>query len=153
MHRLTVALVLLAASLPGWAADLNSVSVIGNTWAVSRTTHVGASQPIDGMTVYSAARVEIGAYLVLDVRCPSALGCFDSWWLSSRCGAARTDTSFTGGTLSTIACTPHSALDGTSVGACVQLTGHLSPDPQTGDNIVYPDRIDPLPYWICDTKP
>jgi hypothetical protein len=149
-YLLALALVL---AVPAGAADTNSVSVIGNVFGVSRTTHVGAGQPIDTMAIYSAARVEIGAYLVVGIRCPLALDCFDSWWLSSRCRAIRTDTVFAGGSSSTIVCAPHSSFDGTDMGACVEMDGHLSPDPQTGDNVVYPDRVDAMPYWICDTKP
>lgn len=152
-RAIILGLIGLAASLPGQGSDRNQVDIIGNVWAISREVHFPGTPPVDAMTVYSDARVEIGPYVVVSFRCPAGLGCFDPWWLSSRCNPQSTVTHSSPGSLAVVTCVPHSSLDGTAMGACVEVIGHLSPDRRTGDLAVYPDRIEPLQYWMCDTKP
>ena len=141
----------LLAPAPACAADANTLTLVGNVTSVSRTTQSG--QPTrTGMAIAVLAGMPDGVTtpLQVSVQCTAAMGCYDSWWLSSGgCATSYHSASidFSGGLFETYSCSdPH------TYGACVEMTGHLWTDSQ-GYLSVVPEAINPLPSQDCSSKP
>jgi hypothetical protein len=141
---------MLLGPVPGIAADGNTLTLVGNVTGVTRTIQTG--QPTrDTLAIAVLAGMPSGVTVPLhvSVACTAAMGCYDSWWLSSGCTYAFASASidFSGGTLKTYTCAnPH------TYGACVEVVGHLWTDSQ-GIFTVVPDSILALPSSNCSWKP
>lgn len=140
----------LLGPLPATAADGNTLTLVGNVTSVSQTVQSG--QPTrNNMAIAALSGMPSGVTtpLRLAFDCTSAMGCYDSWWLSSGCTSAFASASidFTGGTLKTYTCASSH-----TYGACVEVVGHLWTDSQ-GAFVVVPDSVLALPSNDCSSKP
>ncbi len=140
----------LLASAPASAMDSNSLTLVGNVTSVNQTTSPGKPTKT-GMAIAVLAGMPGGVTTPLQVamECTAAMGCYDSWWLSSGCTPASSSASidFSGGVYSTYYCSaPH------TYGACVEVVGHLWTDSQ-GYLSVVPETITSLPSNNCSSKP
>jgi hypothetical protein len=140
----------LLASAPATAEDVNSLTLVGNVTGVNQTTHPG--QPTQtGMAIAVLAGMPKGVTTPLQVfmECTADMGCYDPWWLSSGgCTPyfASASIDFEGGVFNSYSCTkPH------TYGSCVEVIGHLWTDSQ-GYLVVVPESIRSLPAGECSSK-
>ena len=144
-------LFVLLASAPAFAMDSNSLTLVGNVTSVNQTTSPGKPTKT-GMAIAVLAGMPDGVTTPLQVamECTVAMGCYDSWWLSSGgCAPSYHSASidFSGGVYQSYSCSdPH------TYGACVEVVGHLWTDSQ-GYLAVVPETITSLPSNNCSSKP
>lgn len=145
-----LACLLLLASAPATAEDVNTLTLVGNVTGVNQTTHPG--QPDEtGMAIAVLAGMPKGVTTPLQIfmKCTAAMGCYDPGWLSSGCTPyfASASIDFEGGVFNSYSCTKPG-----TYGSCVEVVGHLWTDGQ-GYLVVVPESISSLPAGACSEKP
>lgn len=136
----------LLTPLAASAADANSVHLVGNVAAVSRTTVSGSVAT--GMTVAFRAPSTTGSPLSVAFTCGSSMGCWDSWWLSSVSGC--TATYHSAASVPGTFYESYTCASSTAYGACVDVEGHIGFDGNA--MTVYPDSITALSWYDCSSK-